>query len=196
MNNIVKFYFDCEFTGLVKNTDLISIGIISEIGNTFYAEFTDYNKQMITPWIQENVINKLIFNDKKYYYVDGYDDINDPRLNIRCKGTKNEIKDLLMLWIRCNCSIDNTIQFISDVCHYDFVLLIDLLFGNALNTKNVSPVCHDINNDISRYYNISEAEAFDVNRESIVNNQIVDIDKHNALFDAKVIKLIYEKIHQ
>lgn len=200
MSKNINFYFDCEFTGLVKNTDLISIGIISENGNTFYAEFTDYDKQLITPWIQKNIINKLQFNDKNGYYIDGYEDINNSDLNIRCKGTKNEIKNLLMVWLRCNCSVFDTAQFISDVCHYDFVLLIDLLFGNALDVKIVSPVCHDINSDIARYYNISEFEAFDINRETIVEEDInlndLYIDKHNALFDAKIIKLIYEKIHQ
>lgn len=196
----INFYFDCEFTGLVKNTDLISIGIISENGNTFYAEFTDYDKKLITPWIQKNIINKLQFNNKNGYYINGYEDINNSDLNIRCKGTKNEIKHLLMVWLRCNCSVFDTAQFISDVCHYDFVLLIDLLFENALDVKIVSPVCHDINSDIAKYYNISEFEAFDINRETIVEKDInlndLYIDKHNALFDAKIIKLIYEKIHQ
>jgi hypothetical protein len=37
-----KIFFDTEFTGLHQGTTLISIGLISECGKTFYAEFTDY----------------------------------------------------------------------------------------------------------------------------------------------------------
>ena len=52
-----KVYFDCEFTGLHQNTTLISIGLVSERGNYFYAEFTDYNKDQVNDWIREEEIN-------------------------------------------------------------------------------------------------------------------------------------------
>ena len=93
-----------------------------------------------------------------------------------------------------------SIQFVSDVCHYDFVLLIDLLTGGktALNLPdNISAVCHDINSDIARHYGISDREAFDKSREEIVSELCghgVDGTKHNALYDAEVIKAIWEEI--
>ena len=40
---IMKVYFDTEFTGLKKDTTLVSIGLISETHKAFYAEFTDYD---------------------------------------------------------------------------------------------------------------------------------------------------------
>ena len=40
----MKIFFDTEFTGLHKNTTLISIGCIDEAGRTFYAEFIDYDR--------------------------------------------------------------------------------------------------------------------------------------------------------
>ena len=48
-----KLFFDTEFTGLHKNTTLISIGIISEDGKTFYAELNDYDINQISDdnWI-------------------------------------------------------------------------------------------------------------------------------------------------
>ena len=39
-----KIFFDTEFTGLHQNTTLISIGLIAETGQTFYAELTDYDR--------------------------------------------------------------------------------------------------------------------------------------------------------
>ena len=53
-------YFDTEFTGLRKDTSLISIGLIDSDGRTFYAEFTDYDRSQIDKWIRQNVINNLI----------------------------------------------------------------------------------------------------------------------------------------
>lgn len=48
-----KIFFDTEFTGLHQNTTLISIGLIAENGQTFYAELTDYDKSQIDGWIQK-----------------------------------------------------------------------------------------------------------------------------------------------
>lgn len=47
VNIKTKLFFDTEFTGLHKNTTLISIGIVSECGCKFYAELTDYDKTQI-----------------------------------------------------------------------------------------------------------------------------------------------------
>ena len=94
------------------------------------------------------------------------------------------------------------IQFAADVCHYDFVLLIDLLTngGTALDLpENISAVCHDLNMDIARHFRVSDREAFDMSRERIMNDlcgteDVVSGDKHNALYDAEVIRVIYREI--
>ena len=94
---------------------------------------------------------------------------------------------------------DKSIQLVSDVCHYNMVLFIDL-FGGAFSLLNeISPTCHDINQDIARYYSISDAEAFNITREN--KDAIGDLlsldnaNKHNALWDARVIRAWYNKIH-
>lgn len=56
----MKVFFDTEFTGLHRLTTLISIGLIAENERKFYAEFTDYNWDHVDPWLQENVVDKLI----------------------------------------------------------------------------------------------------------------------------------------
>ena len=55
----MKIFFDTEFTGLHKNTTLISIGMVDENGRTFYAEFSDYYESQCDKWIHENVIKHL-----------------------------------------------------------------------------------------------------------------------------------------
>ena len=92
----------------------------------------------------------------------------------------------------------DSVELVSDCCHYDMVLFIDI-FGGAFDIpKNVCPACHDINQDIAEYYGISEKEAFDKSRESILEEKSITIDgdKHNSLYDAKVIKSIYEIMHK
>lgn len=174
-------FMDTEFTGLHKDTSLISLGIIDELGNTFYAEFNDYDIGQVDDWIEKNVISNLEFNDfKETKFIDGRD--------VRIKGSKDQIREALSEWL----SHYTNIQFVSDVCHYDFVLLIDI-FGNAFKLpENVSPCCHDINQDIASYLNIPESEAFNYTRENFVPKEQLDSGKkHNALFDAIIIKYIY-----
>ena len=76
------------------------------------------------------------------------------------------------------------------------VLLIDL-FGTAFDLpSNVSASCYDINQDIAMYYKISQKEAFDKSREEILFDKYKEVavtgDKHNALYDAKVIRELYQ----
>lgn len=209
----MNLYFDTEFTGLHKATTLISIGIISDDGKTFYAEFTDYC-QKVDDWIKTNVIENLTLpkiNEKEdvmgqylEWESQGYTikNPNNPTFynhtlmferqrydDTHVVGNKEMVAESLGRWL----SQFDSIQFVSDVCHYDFVLLIDL-FGSAWDLpKNVSPVCHDINADIARYYGITESEAFDLNREetldNLSNHNSYNTDKkHNALHDAEVIR--------
>ena len=58
----MNIYFDTEFTGLVPGTTLISMGAVTDSGEKFYAEFTDYDKSLVDDWIKSNVIDTLIFN--------------------------------------------------------------------------------------------------------------------------------------
>ena len=62
---------------------------------------------------------------------------------------------------------------------------------------NISPVPMDLNDLIAFKKGISVSEAFDLNREFIAGAKIGDAaaEKHNALWDAKVIKAIYEQLN-
>ena len=192
----MRLFFDMEFTGLHKNTTPISIGIVSEGGKTFYAEFTDYDESQCNDWIKENVIKNLKLAGMG---VGVSDTDENPPLRI-VMGDKRYIRQEANEWLRQF----NKIQFVSDVCHYDFVLLIDLLTngGTALDLpKNISAVCHDLNMDIARHFCVSDREAFDMNREKIMNDlcgpeDIVTGNKHNSLYDAQIIKTIYDSLNK
>ena len=58
-----NLYLDSEFTGLHQNTTIISIGIVSDSGKTFYAELNYYDKSQVDEWLQKNVIDNLIMSE-------------------------------------------------------------------------------------------------------------------------------------
>ena len=198
-------YFDCEFTGLHRNTELISIGLVDSVGRTFYAEFTDYPEDQVTPWIKDNVISNLYNLEKDVVDCDHW----------RIRGDKEHIAKNLRNWLNkyyvCK---SQPIQFVSDVCHYDFVLLIDLLLNGkdkatAIDLPDfISPVCHDISQDMASLLNINEISkppifdypdlsAFELSREEFceaIPNYNITGEKHNSLYDALQIKAIHQYI--
>lgn len=185
-------FFDTEFTGLRKDTTIISLGIVADNGKKFYAEFTDYDESQCDEWIKNNVVKNLYL----YGMGDGIPDLDEESSGIMVRGNKNYVSKELKEWVY---QFDS-VQFVSDVCHYDFVLLIDLLTGGKIALDlpdNISAVCHDINSDIAKHYGISEREAFDKSREEIVSelcgHEIIG-RKHNSLYDAEVVKAIYDEI--
>lgn len=198
-------YFDTEFTGLQKDTSLISIGIVDCDGRSFYAEFTDYNMAQVSPWILENVLKNLQ-KPETILEVDHW----------TLTGTTKEIQTHLVFWLDRYLKDGKQVQFVSDVCHFDFVLLLDLLLAGhpAIELPDqISACCVDINQDIatSLYRDVPEGAdvvnfnanyipakvAFDISREEYVS-AIPEFSyegiKHNSLYDAMVIRAIHQNL--
>lgn len=175
----MKIFFDMEFTGLHQKTTPISIGMVSESGLEFYAEFTDYDDSQVDEWIHENVIGNLVMSD--------YEDGLFPPVTTAVLGTKNEVAVELRRWLR---QFD-FVEMYSDCLAYDWVLFCDI-FGHAFFIpENVSRAPHDINQDIAYYLGISENEAFDISREDLAG--FSHHNKHNALWDARIIQTCYSR---
>ncbi|MEG0153360.1 MAG: 3'-5' exoribonuclease, partial [Cellulosilyticaceae bacterium] len=175
---------------------LISIGLVSEDGRKFYGECYDYDKEQINTWLQENVINHTTYLSE----VSKTDIMSVDLDNMYLVSTKYGLKNYLSTWFE---QFDS-VELVSDVCHYDMVLLVDL-FGTAFDLpENVSPVCHDINQDIARVVGCTSAEAFDKSREELIGNlgvkaieaEISSTAKHNALYDAYVIRMLYSLLNK
>lgn len=201
----MKVFFDTEFTGLRKDTTLISIGCISENNDRFYAELNDFNKNDVDDWMRANVFKYTIRVDPDGNFVKA-----NPRIQSMIEGATNksmtyfgdrkEVSLNLNKWL-IDIGGENTgIEFVSDVCHYDMVLMIDLLTngGTALELPRwIGASCHDINQDIAWIFCIDERQAFDKNRELTAINlwpsypSFHENMKHNALFDAEMIMTIY-----
>lgn len=187
-------YFDTEFTGLHKNTSLISIGLVSDCGKKFYAELLDYDIKQVNEWLRDNVLANT-------YYLKGTKTQFEYDCDMIC-DVKNSVRARLLDWLD---SFDSNIVFVTDVGHYDMVLLIDLLADSALHLPNyISPTYIDLNNCIQEFvssqYNIDVSihTAFHMNREELLYDafgiELDNINKHNAMYDALIIKQLYEKI--
>lgn len=176
----MKLFFDTEFTGLQKDTSLISIGIVMDNGNTFYAELTDYNKSQVDSWLQKNVMDNLLFNDRTHFVDYGN--------HCRMKGTKESLKNELTIWL----SQYGKIEVWSDCLAYDWVLFNDI-FGDAFKIpKNI----HYIPYDICTMFKLAGVDS-DINREDY-SQYVMDESskKHNALHDAYVIQACYNKLEK
>lgn len=195
-------FFDTEFTGLHKDTTLISLGIVdeSEHPRVFYAEFTDYDRTQVDDWVNANVIKNLILGDM----ADGevFEGKRGDLDGTYVKGNKEFIRDEFCKWATKYYSHAQSIQMVSDVCHYDFVLFIDL-WNHAFNLpEKIVPYCKDINEDIAKALSITYRKAFDYSREKLFKtllklNDVKDLAlpanmQHNALYDAYQIATIFE----
>lgn len=170
-----KIFFDTEFTGLHQHTTLISIGLVAESGETFYAELTDYDKPQIDDWLQENVIDNL--------FLSPHDSIADPK-EWKLLGDTASLKDALIVWL----SQFEKVEIWSDCLSYDWVLF-NQIFGHAFAIPgNV----YYIPFDICTLFNAKGIDA-DISREefSVMTENSL---KHNALWDARVIKACYDKL--
>lgn len=181
---MTKIFFDTEFTGLHQATTLISIGLVADNGREFYAEFTDYDRDQIDDWLRDNVVASLIYkSDENWAYTDG---AHTGRV-----GDRGYIAHQLEGWLE---SFDE-VQMISGCLSYDWVLFCQL-WGHASNVpSNVSPAPRDINQDIADFLGIDERSAFDIDYEEFCGLKDDGL-KHNALWDAKVVKACYERVKE
>lgn len=164
MSESVKVFFDLEFTGLNQNADILSIGLISDDGKTYYAEISDYDPHKVSGWVHENVINH--FNNSHVI-------------------TKSELKEELVEWF----SQFTSVEMWSDVGQYDWVIFCNI-FGSALDIpKNINYICFDLAT-LLKSCNIDP----DIYREKFVDTIPIEGRKHNAIWDAQITKACYEKL--
>lgn len=132
----LKIFFDTEFTELTQKAKLLSIALVAETGEQFYAECTDYLPEQINPWVQENVL--------EHFYLEKTDATNPARLEV--KDNDAVIADAIRKWL-LQFEIKNPgiqFQFWADVPAWDWVLFCQL-FGGALHIPaNIHFMCMDL----------------------------------------------------
>jgi hypothetical protein len=172
----VRVFFDTEFTALNQQAVLISIGLISEDGHTFYAEFNDYSVEHMSDWVAEHVVPYLQYSNLPAL---------TPPLNLHSHGMKAShpvIRNALGEWL----SQFDQVEMWADYPAYDWVLLCDL-FGGSLNLPE-----HIASNafDIATLLKVAGVDPT-CDRRAFCN--LENMNLHNALDDAKLAKACYAK---
>lgn len=170
----MKVFLDMEFTGLHQNTTLISIGMVADNGQSFYAQLTDYDRAQIDEWIQKNVVDNLLLTAHGTYTMGMQQEHTGD-----FQSTANAVKSWLSQF--------DQVEIWSDCLAYDWVLFCEL-FGGALSLpKNI----YYIPFDICTLFKLRDIDP-DINREEFAGLKAEA--KHNALWDAQVIKACYDKL--
>jgi hypothetical protein len=189
---VTKVFFDTEFTGLSQNTTLISLGLVADTGHVFYAELSDYNKSQVNDWIQENVIDNLITvsGDYSSIYGQAIPDLETDKTICLLGKDRATVSDYLRRWFNdvLESSKSDKIEMWGDCLAYDWILFCEL-FGGALNLPFY---IYYIPFDLATVLRLEWTDP-DVNREEF-SQMRYEGRKHNALWDARVIKACYKRL--
>ena len=177
----MRIFFDTEFTGLRQDTTLISIGLVSEDKREFYAELTDYNREQVTPWIEENVLSRLVASGKE----PGQLRIEGPLSDRFVLADRETVGGQLREWL----GQFDSVEMWSDCLAYDWVLFCQLFGGAMMIPKNV----YYIPFDLCTLLKMKGIDP-DIDRAKFAYGDNVSAPpKHNALNDAILISDCYEK---
>jgi DNA polymerase III epsilon subunit-like protein len=178
----MKIFFDFEFTGLTMKTTPISLGMITEDGHKFYAEFTDYDKDQCDEWINDNVISKLLYNDDILYFENDKDN-----KKIVIKNDKKSISESVHQWLKQF----KDIEFWGDCVAYDWLLMIDLL--------GMGKPMRKFPNNFTSYqaFDIFTVLKMEYYKPKKNRHEILGIDnnesQHNSLYDAEITMKLYNR---
>lgn len=181
MKSNVKIFLDTEFTGLHQHTSLISIALVADTGEEFYAEFTDYDKSQLNPWIEANVLNHLEIIEEGSQTIE---------LTTKVKGSKDRVTVELEKWL----SNFDFVEIWADVLAYDWVLFCEL-FGGAFGIpQNIFYAPFDLATAFRLNGLIDPQSKYerDIKRFNFAG---VNMSKqHHALEDARVEYAAYKKL--
>lgn len=178
-----KIFLDTEFTGLHQHASLLSLALVAESGEEFYAEFSDYPPQEINEWVAREVLTNFFLDNTNQDWQ------NLSRMQV--KGTKEEITGALRVWLAQFGNEKSSLQVWADCPHYDWVFFCQL-FGGALNIPNT---IHYMCMDLATLFELRTGDS-DRNREEFAAAGKAQLKgkKHNALYDAHVSRLCYNKL--
>ena len=162
----MKIFLNTQFTGLHKDTTLVSIGMIAEDGRELYRELNDYDKTQIDTYIQANVIKSCF----------GVNQINTRQL-------RKQIREFIKPY--------DSVEIWGDVLAYDWVLFCNI-FGGA---EHLPKKIYDIPFDFSTMLKMQRIDP-DIDRNYLSNYFQDFSVLNNALEKAIILKKCYERVIQ
>ena len=189
----MKLFIDFEFTGLHQSTKPISLGIVSEDGREFYAEFTDFGEESVDDWIKNNVLSNTLYLQLP---LETRKQMTMPKDHYI--GATKEVVSKLVTWLRQF----EFVELWGDCMAYDWILFCEL-FGGALNLpRNIYyipfDICTTLKNkgidpDIDRQ-DFAASGTFSRDNRCIVLGK--SISQHNAICDARNTRDCYNRLEE
>ncbi|MBK8486092.1 MAG: hypothetical protein IPL31_17540 [Saprospiraceae bacterium] len=88
---MINLFLDTEFTILNQGSQLISLALLDESGNKeFYAEFHDYKRGGMSPWVITSVVPNLFIKKESPIYT---------LSKMHLSGRTSEIRKALEIWL-------------------------------------------------------------------------------------------------
>ena len=186
----MRFFLDTEFIESAVGIELVSIGIVSERGDTFYAESTNFDERNADQWVKDNVLSKLTWwgnenSDKSYHNGSTLRNANNT-LKSEFFGPDVFIRDGILRWMSDIAGTRNLDpQFYAYFADYDWVIFCRL-FGRMINLPKGFPhFCMDLKQ-------MMEERGLDTEWK---RQQCPDPEgEHNALVDAQWNKKLFNVI--
>ena len=163
-----RYFIDTEFYDPPHdgfNIEFISIGIVAENNKEFYGIYNGFDEAKCkaeSPWLNDNVLNKLLPNSER----------------VDLPFIRQGILDVID-----NC---NELEFWAKNGTYDFYIICRLFGGlsglrsTLLAKKGVTKIYFKDSNDLRRELNYPQTP------------QLAESDKHNAIVDARHEKIEFD----
>lgn len=218
----MNIYLNIQLTSQSPDAQPISIGMVSECGRTFYAEFQNFDPNRCDDWVRDNIVARLKFPAKVWgkniaQCIEGAPD------SIFGAADTEAMKKLVWRWLAqfpsCQFVIDLgtwqwpwMLQLIAEwelkdnVVQYDEAGFPDLpkgfepwkgkvKVGNPCISPSLSAYPIELNQMVAGYYNKSLQEAGEIDRVGgLGHNFGFTTEGNDALSRAKLIKSIYSRL--
>ena len=179
----MNLYFDAEFTGLHQHTTLISLAFVADDGHAFYAEFDDYDRSQIDPWLRENVLAHCRWLNRSGARPGHWE---EEGLTL-CFGNRAQVRARLEEWL----SRWEAVEIWADCPAWDWVLFCEL-FGGALG---IPRHIYYLPFDLTTLFK-ARGLSPDIDRGSYTGLQATGelAQPHNALFDARQVQAAWHRL--
>lgn len=210
-----NLFFDTEFSeGFVKpiswlpywfpfnkpkwTVELISIGIVKENGDTYYAVSSEFSRSNCNKWVKENVLpllpEKMLIGDDEYW--DGDFGTSNLIPNPVYKSLNQIKKDVIKF-------AGTHPVFYAYFADYDWVVLCSNIFGSMINLPKGWPMyCRDLKqvlddkaNDLtqihltSHIFDAANKENWELMSGASISKDIINIDDYSIDMKIELLKV-------
>jgi len=206
---MIRIFYAFQATSVARDADPVAVGLLAVLPTgehcTFYAEFTNFEKQKCDEWVIKNVIGNLKYPHVKTNCVERIDFVGEYKY-LEVVGEFGMIANRLKEWL----AQFGEVEFWAYFDMIDAPMLVDLIaefdnfWYNRLHDEGMKYVKKGLPKHLPNvlyyaFYDLQTALKVkgkhpDVSRALLVGAEANSLSQHNALDAAKMAYLVYQKI--